>query len=127
MGLNPKLWNGKRVLVTGHTGFKGSWLTLILKELGAEVVGLALPPEGSQSLYLDAGIGHEADGVKLEGECGLERVLAGEMTVFVNKSNDWTGHEPEPDSRWEGQKNGQPHGTAEGGAEAGGVGVGGDS
>lgn len=59
MGLNPKLWNGKRVLVTGHTGFKGSWLTLILKELGAEVIGLALPPEGPRSLYVDAGIGHE--------------------------------------------------------------------
>jgi len=59
VGLNPKLWNGKRVLVTGHTGFKGSWLTLFLKELGADVVGLALPPEGSQSLYLDAGISKE--------------------------------------------------------------------
>jgi CDP-glucose 4,6-dehydratase len=59
VGLNPKLWNGKRVLVTGHTGFKGSWLTLILKELGAEVVGLALPPSGSRSLYLDAEIGDE--------------------------------------------------------------------
>ena len=59
MGLNPKLWNGKRVLVTGHTGFKGSWLTLILKELGAEVIGLALPPEGPRSLYVDAGISHE--------------------------------------------------------------------
>jgi CDP-glucose 4,6-dehydratase len=59
VGLNPKLWNGKRVLVTGHTGFKGSWLTLILKELGAEVIGLALPPEGPRSLYVDAGISHE--------------------------------------------------------------------
>jgi CDP-glucose 4,6-dehydratase len=59
VGLNPKLWNGKRVLVTGHTGFKGSWLTLFLKELGAEVVGLALPPSGSRSLYLDAEIGVE--------------------------------------------------------------------
>ena len=59
MGLNPKLWNGKRVLVTGHTGFKGSWLPLILKELGAEVIGLALPPEGPRSIYVDAGISHE--------------------------------------------------------------------
>lgn len=59
MGLIPKLWNGKRVLVTGHTGFKGSWLTLILKDLGAEVVGLALPPERPHSLYLEAGIGDE--------------------------------------------------------------------
>jgi CDP-glucose 4,6-dehydratase len=39
------LYFGKRVLVTGHTGFKGSWLCLWLKELGAEVVGISLAPE----------------------------------------------------------------------------------
>ncbi len=38
------LWKGKRVLVTGHTGFKGSWLAIWLKELGAEVLGVALEP-----------------------------------------------------------------------------------
>ena len=37
-------YHGKRVLVTGHTGFKGSWLALWLQALGAEVYGLALPP-----------------------------------------------------------------------------------
>lgn len=54
MGLNPNLWQGKRVLVTGHTGFKGSWLTLLLKELGADVVGISLQPQGERSLYVDA-------------------------------------------------------------------------
>jgi CDP-glucose 4,6-dehydratase len=39
------VYRGKRVLVTGHTGFKGSWLTLWLKQLGAEVVGISLAPE----------------------------------------------------------------------------------
>ena len=53
MGLNPTFWEGKHVLVTGHTGFKGTWLTLILKDLGAKVVGLSLPPEYPQSLYAD--------------------------------------------------------------------------
>lgn len=53
MGLNPSFWEGKNVLVTGHTGFKGTWLTLILKDLGANVVGLSLPPEYPQSLYAD--------------------------------------------------------------------------
>ena len=37
-------WNGRRVLVTGHTGFKGSWLSLLLNRLGAVVTGYALPP-----------------------------------------------------------------------------------
>jgi CDP-glucose 4,6-dehydratase len=59
VGLNPKLWNDKRVLVTGHTGFKGAWLTLLLKDLGAEVVGISLPPEGPQSLYFDGKIKEE--------------------------------------------------------------------
>ena len=40
-----KIFNGKRILVTGDTGFKGSWLSLWLHELGARVVGYALPPE----------------------------------------------------------------------------------
>ncbi len=42
---------GRRVLVTGDTGFKGSWLSLWLSELGAEVTGYALPPEGERSLF----------------------------------------------------------------------------
>jgi len=45
VGLTADFWQGRRVMVTGHTGFKGSWLTLWLEELGAEVHGLALPPE----------------------------------------------------------------------------------
>ena len=45
MGLNQEFWRGRRVLLTGHTGFKGSWLALWLLELGAEVTGLALEPE----------------------------------------------------------------------------------
>ena len=41
------IYQGKRVLITGHTGFKGSWLTLWLKELGASITGIALSPETS--------------------------------------------------------------------------------
>ena len=48
---NPDFWRGRRVLLTGHTGFKGSWLALMLSELGAEVIGAALPPEPGPSLH----------------------------------------------------------------------------
>jgi len=49
-------WRGRRVLVTGHTGFKGSWLSLWLDALGAEVTGFALPPPTRPSLFEAAGI-----------------------------------------------------------------------
>ena len=53
---------GRRVLVTGHTGFKGGWLALWLKRLGARVVGVALPPEGSPSLCETLGVDRLIDG-----------------------------------------------------------------
>lgn len=51
--LSPGFWRGKRVLLTGHTGFKGSWLTLWLLTLGADVWGYSLPPEPRRSLFVD--------------------------------------------------------------------------
>ena len=45
------MYQGKRVLVTGHTGFKGSWLCTWLIELGAEVIGYALAPNTSPSMF----------------------------------------------------------------------------
>ena len=45
------IYRGRRVLVTGHTGFKGGWLALWLKNLGAEVTGIALPPSTTPSLF----------------------------------------------------------------------------
>ena len=49
-------WDGRRVLVTGHTGFKGSWLSLWLRELGADVVGVADGVPTTPSLYASAGV-----------------------------------------------------------------------
>lgn len=43
LALNPSFWDAKRVLVTGHTGFKGGWLAIWLQRLGADVAGFALP------------------------------------------------------------------------------------
>jgi CDP-glucose 4,6-dehydratase len=53
---DPEFWRGRRVLLTGHTGFKGSWLAFWLLELGAEVTGLALPPEPGPSLFEALGL-----------------------------------------------------------------------
>lgn len=51
MELNPKFWSGKRVFLTGHTGFKGSWLSLWLQHMGAEVTGYALAPPTKPNMY----------------------------------------------------------------------------
>lgn len=66
MGIRPRaleglvarmsFWRNKRVLVTGHTGFKGSWLSLYLLSRGAQVRGLALAPDTTPSLFGQAGL-----------------------------------------------------------------------
>ena len=48
---NPSFWRGKRVFLTGHTGFKGGWLSLWLQSLGAQVHGLALAPPTTPNLF----------------------------------------------------------------------------
>lgn len=53
----PSFWRDKRIFVTGHTGFKGSWLTLWLRQMGANVVGYALDPPTDPSLFETARVG----------------------------------------------------------------------
>jgi CDP-glucose 4,6-dehydratase len=66
MGLSASFWRGKRVLITGHTGFKGSWLTQWLKRSGAQVTGFALAPPTTPSLFECARVG---DGIRsIEGD-----------------------------------------------------------
>ena len=55
--MNAEFWCGKRVLLTGHTGFKGSWLSLWLQSMDAQVVGYALAPPTEPSLFEVAGVG----------------------------------------------------------------------
>lgn len=65
LSFDPEIYRGRRVLITGDTGFKGSWLALWLEHMGAEVYGFALPPEGERAHFLTAGIGssiHHQDG-----------------------------------------------------------------
>lgn len=64
--MSSAFWKNKKVLVTGHTGFKGSWLSLWLQSMGANVVGFALAPPSSPSLFEVTNV---ADGmVSLEGD-----------------------------------------------------------
>lgn len=51
MELSHSTWRGRRVLLTGHTGFKGAWLALWLQRMGAHVTGLSLPPESADGAY----------------------------------------------------------------------------
>ncbi len=75
MVVSPSFWAGRRVLITGHTGFKGAWLALALNRLGAKVSGYALAPEGPDSLFQVAGV--EAD---------LEHHVVGDIRDFDSVS-----------------------------------------
>ena len=51
MAINRNFWKGKRVFLTGHTGFKGGWLALWLVDMGAEVYGYALNPPTEPNFF----------------------------------------------------------------------------
>ncbi len=59
--MNQSFWKDKKVFITGHTGFKGSWLSLWLEELGANVTGFSLPPPSQPSFFESAKL---HDGIK---------------------------------------------------------------
>lgn len=54
--IGPEFWKGKKVFLTGHTGFKGSWLSIWLSSMGAEVKGYALRPDSNPNLFAEAAI-----------------------------------------------------------------------
>lgn len=54
LDLRPEFWRGKRVFLTGHTGFKGGWMSLWLQNLGAKLTGFALPAPTRPSLFVEA-------------------------------------------------------------------------
>ena len=61
--MDYSFWEGKRVLITGHTGFKGGWLSLWLSRSGAKVTGFSLPPPTSPSIYEAAKVGTRVDDI----------------------------------------------------------------
>lgn len=60
--LNLEQWKNRSIFVTGHTGFKGSWLALWLAGMGARVYGYALDPSTTPSLFTEAGVGRQLAG-----------------------------------------------------------------
>jgi CDP-glucose 4,6-dehydratase len=58
LGVTPAFWRGRSVLLTGHTGFKGSWLSLLLDRLGARVTGYSLAPEAGSLFEAARVAGH---------------------------------------------------------------------
>ena len=74
----PSFWAGKRVLLTGHTGFKGSWAAIWLSALGARVTGLALAPDQTPALHDLAGVGGIVEPLILDlrDQAAVEAALA---------------------------------------------------
>ncbi|THD82047.1 MAG: CDP-glucose 4,6-dehydratase [Phenylobacterium sp.] len=77
--VDPAFWRGKRVLLTGHTGFKGSWAAIWLAHMGAEVTGLAQTPDQTPSLFELARVGDlvESRILDMRDPGAVERALSG--------------------------------------------------
>lgn len=75
---SPAFWNGRRVLVTGHTGFKGSWLTTWLLQLGSKVTGVALEPQTDPSMFklLDLGSHMDSHIADIRDLAAMKKVVA---------------------------------------------------
>jgi CDP-glucose 4,6-dehydratase len=71
--ISPAFWSGRRVLLTGHTGFKGAWLAAWLSELGALVYGLGLAPETEPNLH--GLLGHRTGMTSRYGDIRDEAIL----------------------------------------------------
>ena len=81
--MNSAFWKGKRVLLTGHTGFKGSWLSLWLQTMGVQMVGYALAPPTKPGLFEVAGVGR-----------GMTSII-GDISDLEHLRKVFAAHKPE--------------------------------
>jgi CDP-glucose 4,6-dehydratase len=77
---SPHFWQGKRVFLTGHTGFKGAWLSLWLSRLGAVVRGYSLPVEPENALFTAARVTQHVDSI--EGDIRDAQLLDEALATF---------------------------------------------
>jgi CDP-glucose 4,6-dehydratase len=81
MSQQATVWAGKRVFLTGHTGFKGGWLALWLSHLGAEVRGYSLDPYTTPNLFTEARIGSKVEDIR--GDIRDVKALDAALTEFA--------------------------------------------
>ncbi|AUT70302.1 CDP-glucose 4,6-dehydratase [Paraburkholderia hospita] len=83
--MTASFWRGKRVFLTGHTGFKGGWLTLWLQSMGAHVTGYAHAPDPEPNLYTCARIGEDMDSLigDIRDAAGLHHALKDSAAEIV--------------------------------------------
>lgn len=82
---NPAFWAGRRVLLTGHTGFKGSWAAVWLAQMGAQVTGLSLAPDQTPALFEQAGVADLVDShfVDLRDQAAVEALVSARQFDLV--------------------------------------------
>lgn len=82
---SPTFWRGRKVLITGHTGFKGGWLSLWLQRLSAEVTGLSLAPDTRPSLFAEAAVGEGLNShlVDIRDADAVDRVVRETLPAIV--------------------------------------------
>lgn len=59
--IDPNFWRGRRIFLTGHTGFKGAWLALLLRSFGAEIYGFSLAPDSEHGLFVVACVANDVN------------------------------------------------------------------
>ena len=85
--VDPTFWAGRRVFLTGHTGFKGSWLTLWLASMGAKVHGFALAPEGKVNLFDLANVGRDITDIRgdiREADLVREALISADPEILIH-------------------------------------------
>ncbi|MBA4010738.1 MAG: CDP-glucose 4,6-dehydratase [Phenylobacterium sp.] len=82
---DPAFWAGKRVLLTGHTGFKGSWAAVWLAQMGAQVTGLSLAPDQTPALFDQARVASLVDShvVDLRDQAAVEALVSARQFDLV--------------------------------------------